>query len=165
MKIPRWIWRPRPPFSPRTVIRADQWLGELSYSPHELTDEQQQAVCRYIRDRTAHRWVWWLSVFVLVLYLALGFALGWQTKDILPILLPVADHLTSSGTTSTQGQASQDNESVKNFGIVCVLMGTFLGMIVYHIGHSIGTILYSGRIVRDQRKTLLAFLPATKRVS
>jgi hypothetical protein len=164
MKIPRWIWRPRPPFSPRTVRRADQWLGELSYSPHELTDEQQQAVCRYIRDRSAHRWAWRLSVFVLILYLALGFVLGWQTMDLLPILLPVADHLTSSGTTPSQEQTSQDAESVKSFGMVCVLMGTFLGMIVYHIGHSIGTIFFSGRIIRDQCKTLQAFLPAMKRL-
>jgi hypothetical protein len=164
MKIPRWIWRPRPPFSPRTVRRADQWLGELSYSPHELTDEQQQAVCRFIRDRTAHRWVWWLSVLCLTVYLMFGCMIGWQTKDILPFLLSTVDHVTSSGKIPTHEQTSQNAKNIENIATICIFTGTMLGMILYHIGHSIGTILYSGRIIRDQCKTLQAFLPATKRL-
>jgi hypothetical protein len=157
MKILDLFWKVESIFSPRIIEESQKWMREQSYWLETLSPEQQNTVHRYIDRRRKFKKNIGLYIFnligTLVVLLFVADFLDQKRADILQLPQSiVADQETKVGL-------KEANEVACLYAVIGLIAGLYLG-IAMHMVFSLGTTFWDLTILR---KTIQAFLPATKR--
>jgi hypothetical protein len=159
MKLIELFWKVESNFSPKVGEEAQKWMRDQSFWLESLNPEQQNAVHRYIERRRKLKKNIGLYIFnfigALVVTILLADFLDQKRAEILQISQTVA-----MGEDPKVG-LKEANEAASLYGVIGMIIGLYLG-IAMHMVFSLGTAFWDITILR---KTIQAFLPATKRMS
>jgi hypothetical protein len=159
MKIVELYWRVESTFSPKVIEESQKWMREQSFWLETLTPEQQNAVHRLTESRLGFKKNIGKAVFQLVGMIVVAYFLANFLDQKFSEIAP------ASQTPTSEGNLMVGLKEARTYGNVCAIVGLCVGMPLGIAMHMVFSLMTEFWTITIHRKTLLAFLPATKRLS